>query len=158
MTDGDVPQVIAVQEPGTIVILETVFPQDAFPFPRDDIARRWRAEIDAPEIDAFVVVDRAEVIGFAAIRHEEFLHFGIAIERWGSGAAQRAHAQVLEQMRHHGVTRAWLRVFTGNSRARAFYERLGWRSTGDRTYSTFAPNPELLRYERDVDAAAERKV
>lgn len=90
------------------------------------------------------------VVGFAAIRDDEFLHFGIAIERWGSGIARQAHAALIDAMRCRGVSRASLRVFAGNARGRAFYERLGWRTTGDRSHSTFAPNPELLRYELDL--------
>jgi len=86
----------------------------------------------------------------AAIRGDELLHFGIALELWGSGLAVAAHDAVLERMRAAGVRRAWLRVFTGNGRGRAFYEKLGWRPSGERSRSTFAPYPELLRYERDL--------
>ena len=50
------------------------------------------------------------------------LHFGIAIEHWGSGIAQQAHDAVIDLMGRRGVVRAWLRVFTGNGRGRAFYE------------------------------------
>jgi len=61
-----------------------------------------------------------------------------------------AHDAVLERMRTNDVRRAWLRVFTANGRGRAFYEKLGWRWTGERSVSTFAPYPELLHYERDL--------
>lgn len=69
---------------------------------------------------------------------------------WGTGAAQAAHDAVLERIRSAGVTRAWLRAFTGNERGRRFYERLGWTFTGERTRSTFEPCPELLQYEREL--------
>jgi len=150
MTDADVPQVVAIQEPASVVGLASVFPQAEFPFPRDDVARRWLEEIGTPGIDCHVVVNGEAVVGFAAIRDDEMLHFGIAIEHWGSGIAQQAHDAVIDLMGRRGVVRAWLRVFTGNGRGRAFYERRGWRSTGERTRSTFAPNPELLGYERNL--------
>lgn len=151
MTEADVPRVVAIQEPASVASLASVFPQEEFPFPRADVARRWREEINTPVIDCIVVVAAGAVVGFAAIHKDEVLHFGIAIEHWGTGLAHQAHDALIDLMRSRGVTRAWLRVFTGNSRGRAFYERLGWRPTGERTRSTFAPNPELLHYELDLE-------
>jgi RimJ/RimL family protein N-acetyltransferase len=150
MTAADVPAVVDIQEPGAAVGLANVFPQDAYPFPRDDIARRWVQEIGTPGIDCFVVQGDGAVVGFAAIRGEEFLHFGIAIEHWGTGIAQAAHETVLDQMRRRGVPGAWLRVFTGNVRGRRFYEKLDWPPTGEHTWSTYPPYAELSRYERDL--------
>jgi RimJ/RimL family protein N-acetyltransferase len=148
MTESDVLRVVAVQEPGAVLGLAEVFPQDAHPFPREEIAQRWRAEIADPRIDCYVVAPEQDgVAGFAAIRADEFLHFGIAVEHWGSGLAQQAHDAVLEVLRHRGVDRAWLRVFTDNRRGRRFYEKLGWSPTGERTRSSYAPFPELLTYE-----------
>jgi RimJ/RimL family protein N-acetyltransferase len=151
MTTSDVPDVLDVQEPGAVLGLVEVFPQDAYPFPREDVAERWVREIATPGIDCLVVQRDGAVVGFAAIREDEFLHFGIAVEHWGSGIAQIAHDAVLDRMRARGIERAWLRVFAGNERGRRFYERLGWRPTGDRTRSSFAPYPELLHYVRGLD-------
>ena len=148
MTPADVPRVLDVQEPGAVRGLAEVFPQDEYPFPRDEVARRWLREIDTPGIDCYVVSLDAAVAGFAAIRGDEFLHFGIAVEHWGTGLAQTAHDEVLDRMHSRGVRRAWLRVFTGNGRGRRFYERLGWHPTGDATRTSFPPHPELLHYER----------
>ena len=151
MTPADVTNVLDVQEPGAVRGLAEVFPQDEYPFPRNEVARRWLHEIEAPDVDCYVVSVDAAVAGFAAIRDAEFLHFGIAVEHWGTGVAQAAHDAVLDRMRSRGVQRAWLRVFTGNRRGRRFYERLGWHPTGDRTHTSFPPHPELLHYERLLD-------
>jgi RimJ/RimL family protein N-acetyltransferase len=148
MTPADVPAVLAVQEPGAVLGLADVFSQDTHPFPRDVVAERWLQEIEAPGIDCYVVLVDDSVAGFAAIRGEEFLHFGTAVEHWGTGLARAAHDGVLGLMRDRGVPRAWLRVFTGNARGRRFYEKLGWCPTGERSRSTYPPYPELLRYER----------
>lgn len=150
MNPEDTTQVLAVQEPGAVVGLAKVFPQDDFPFPREAVGRRWLEEIEAHEIDCFVVEQNEVVIGFAATREDEFMHFGIAREHWGTGAAQAAHDAVLDRMRVKGIRRAWLLVFTGNERGRRFYERLGWEATGDRSRSGFPPHPELLRYELEL--------
>jgi RimJ/RimL family protein N-acetyltransferase len=150
MTPEHVSRVLDVQQPGSVVCLGEVFPQDAYPFPRDDIGVRWLEEIAAADIDCFVVVEAGQLLGFAAVRSNEFLHFGIAIEHWGTGIAQWAHDAVLGHMRDEGARDAWLRVFTENRRGRRFYEKLGWTQTEERTRSGFPPHPELLRYERGL--------
>jgi RimJ/RimL family protein N-acetyltransferase len=153
MTAADVPAVLDLQEPGAVRGLARVFPQDTYPFPRDEIAQRWLREINTPGVDCFVVLADTRVVGFAAIQDDEFLHFGIALERWGSGIAQTAHDAVLDVMRSRHVQLAWLRVFADNGRARRFYEKLGWTTTGESSRSSFAPYPELLRYERAISQA-----
>jgi RimJ/RimL family protein N-acetyltransferase len=150
MTAADVRDVLDVQQSGAVLGLAEVFPQDCYPFPRDVIAQRWVEEIATPEIDCLVVVHAGAVVGFATARESEFLHFGIAVELWGTGIAQKAHDAVLDRMRNQGVQRAWLRVFTGNRRGRRFYEKAGWVQCGDPSHSTFPPYAELLRYELDL--------
>lgn len=137
MTAADVPAVLGIQEPGAVLGLSDVFPQDDYPFPHDAVAQRWIQEIATPGIDCYVVLLDGTVVGFASIRDDEFLHFGIAVEHWGAGVAQTAHDAVLDRMKSRGVQRAWLRVFAKNGRGRRFYERLGWHSTGDRSRSSF---------------------
>ncbi|WP_156022923.1 GNAT family N-acetyltransferase [Terracoccus sp. 273MFTsu3.1] len=148
MTAADVPGVVAVQEPGAVLGLADVFPQDQHPFPREAIADRWLRELDLLGTDCFVVLHGDAVAGFAAIRGDEFLHFGIAVEHWGTGLAALAHDDVLDRLRERGITRARLRVFTGNGRGRRFYEKHGWQPTGERSRSSFLPCPELLGYAR----------
>lgn len=87
MAAVDVPQVVAIQELASVATLASVFPQEELPFPRDDVARRWREELAAPGIDCYVVIIADAVVGFAAIRKDEILHFGVAIEHWGTGIA-----------------------------------------------------------------------
>ena len=147
MTAADVGEVLAVQERGAVIGLAHVFPQDLYPFPRAALEQRWRREIDTPDIDCFVILLKGSIVGFAATQGEEFLHFGLDIEHWGTGIAQRAHDAVLDRLRARGVQRAWLWVFTRNARGRGFYEKLGWQSTGDTSRSTYPPYAELLRYE-----------
>lgn len=55
MTEADVSDVVAkIQEPGSVASLAEVFPQEEFPFPRDDVAQRWYEEIRTPGIDCSV--------------------------------------------------------------------------------------------------------
>jgi RimJ/RimL family protein N-acetyltransferase len=151
MREEDVPAVMAVQEPASIAGLSAVFPQDAHPFPRGVLADRWRAEIDDPAIECFVIVRGSVVAGFAALRGDEVMHFGVAVEEWGSGLAVAAHDELLDRLRASGVERPWLRVYAANPRGRAFWEKLGWVDTGERSRGPMPPHAELRTYEKQID-------
>lgn len=148
MTTSDVDAVLAVQEPGAVRGLAEVFDKAAHPFPRDAVARRWREEIEDPGVDCLVALEGDVVVGFAATRGDELLHVGTAVDTWGTGLATWLHDEVLARLTAQGHERAWLRVFTANGRGRRFYEKLGWRPTGEVSRSTFTPYPELLTLSR----------
>ena len=147
-TVADLPALLDVQQAGAIKGLGHIFPQDTHPFPRADVQARWRSEIANPEIGAFVIEDDdGRVAGFAALRGDELLHFGTAIETWGTGLAAAAHDDLTARLAAAGQATARLRVFEDNRRARRFYEKLGWRPTGRRTRTSYPPHPVLVEYE-----------
>jgi RimJ/RimL family protein N-acetyltransferase len=140
----DLPALLDVQQAGAVGALAHIFPQDDYPFPRADLERRWAAEIADPAVDVYVVQREAgRIEGFAAVRGDELLHLGTAVETWGSGLAAAVHDELRPMLGPRG--RLW--VFEANRRARRFYEKLGWRRTGRRRRSAFAPYPALLEYE-----------
>lgn len=143
----DVPAVMAVQEPASVAGLSGVFPQHTHPFPRAVLADRWREEIAAPGIDCLVIMRGTTISGFVAVAGSEVKHFGVALEEWGSGLAQQAHDELVDRMRTAGVERPWLRVYAANPRGRAFYEKLGWTDTGERSRGPMPPHAELMTYE-----------
>jgi RimJ/RimL family protein N-acetyltransferase len=152
LTPADLDALMVVQREGAQAAMGTIFPQDRFPFPVEVLRQRWERELADPGIDCFVIVDGpgsdvGTVAGFAALRGNEFLHFGTAVSTWGSGLAARAHDEVIALWVARGHRRARLRVFEDNVRARRFYERRGWTATGERSRSSFAPYPVLLTYE-----------
>lgn len=63
MTAAHVPNVLDVQEPGAVRGLAGVFPQDAHPFPREEVAQRWLQEIEVPDIDCYVILVDDAVAG-----------------------------------------------------------------------------------------------
>ena len=143
----DVAVVLDVQEPAAVVGLAEVFPQDRFPFPRDAIGKRWRDEITDPDIDCFVMLRSGTVVGFAALRQDEVLHFGVALGEWGSGLAVAGHDELVERIRRTTRTRPWLSVYSANRRGRAFWEKLGWAATGEHSRGDGPPHAELVTYE-----------
>ena len=151
MRTEDVAAVVALQEPGAVRSLADLFPQESHPFPALEIADRWHVEIDDPELTCLVVLEDDRLVGFTGLRGDsEVLHFGVAVERWGTGVAQQAHEQTLGLLREAGCRCARLWVFEGNLRGRRFYERLGWTKTGVQRRSDYAPYPVLLEYCLDL--------
>lgn len=149
-TSADLEDLVAVQREGAVAALGHIFAQSTYPFPTDRVLARWEAELADRDVGAYVIVtDTDRIVGFAATRGPELLHFGTARHTWGTGVAADAHDLVLDRFRADGVARAWLRVFEDNRRARRFYERLGWSQTDRRSRTSFAPHPVLVEYTRD---------
>ena len=143
-TVSDLPELVDVQQAGAVVGLAHIFPQAEYPFPRAAVQAGWAAELGRPEIDVYVVGEPGgRIRGFAAVRGNELLHFGTAVETWGSGLAAAVHDELVGRLE----AGAWLRVFEENRRARRFYEKMGWTATSRRTRSVFAPYPVLMEYE-----------
>lgn len=147
----DVEPLVEVQRAGAIEGLAHIFPQQTYPFPTDRVRARWATEIADPVVRAYVAEDDGgRVVGFAATKDSELLHFGTAKETWGTGVAAAAHDHVIDRLRADGVRHAWLRVFEENHRARRFYDKLGWSLTTRRSRTSFAPHPVLVHYTRDL--------
>jgi RimJ/RimL family protein N-acetyltransferase len=155
MEPADLPQLLDVQRRGAVLGLADVFEQTAHPFPAGEIRDRWAAELDDRSIAAYVAGGPdGRLLGFAARRADELLHFGTAPETWGSGLATWLH-DALVGTYPPGVRRLRLWVFEGNGRARRLYEKLGWTATGARSRTSYPPHPRLLEYELRTRALEE---
>lgn len=143
---ADLADLLVVQERGAVAGLGNVFPQETHPFPREVLRKRWATELADQAIAAYVATaSDARLVGFAARRADELLHFGTAVETWGSGLAEWLHDQLVATY-PPGLTRLRLRVFAENHRARRLYERLGWTPTGHTSRTPFPPHPLLVEY------------
>ena len=70
---------------------------------------------------------------------------------WGGGLASELHELMLDEMRERGYEQACLWTAVGQARARAFYEREGWRATG-RLDPDNDLSLELMEYQLALDA------
>jgi RimJ/RimL family protein N-acetyltransferase len=154
LTPPDVAAIVSLQEAGGVAGLGHVFPQDTHPFPRERIAERWREEIDDPGTEALAVEVDGVLRGFVALRGDELLHFGTAVDCWGSGLAEDAHDLAVDRLARQGVRIARLWVLAENQRAIRLYERLGWQQTGETAASISPPNPTLVAYRLDLEPTA----
>lgn len=72
-------------------------------------------------------------------RHRAQIGIAVLKEYWGQGIGSEALKKLLEALPEMGYSQAELSVVDGNDRARALYERFGFRETGR--------IPNALRYE-----------
>jgi RimJ/RimL family protein N-acetyltransferase len=149
-THADLEAIMDVQEDGSVRALSGIFPQDEYPFPRAELTARWAREIDDPAVRVLVILQDDQIAGFAALTHDQLLHFGTATRTWGSGLAMAAHDELVGLL--DDTAHLW--VLAGNHRARRFYEKGGWKPTGRSVPDDFPPHPELMEYQRSPAQAA----
>ncbi len=85
---------------------------------------------------------RAPISGLAHL-----WHLFVARRWWGTGAAVELHGAAIEEARRAGYREAMLRTPRDNARARAFYEREGWRPSGAELF-THDLHLDLVEYRR----------
>ena len=94
------------------------------PYPEDGVRSRYTRLLADPDARVFI----ADGLGYAAARpgHVEALY--VMPEAWGTGVADALYRRVADVA---GVP-ATLWVLEANARGRRFWERRGWRPTGER--------------------------
>jgi RimJ/RimL family protein N-acetyltransferase len=108
----------------------------------DPPAARWREVIADDDWWVLLAHDGDGLAGVVTVKTAEDLdgagdisYLVVAPEHWGTGVAAALLAAAVEQMRERGYERGQLRVVVDNHRARRFYERSGWRFTGDEGFN-----------------------
>ena len=130
----------ALQRAASLAGYAHVFPPELYPYPDDDVRRRWR------EFTGTVLVAERDSrpAGIAAVE-ACWLH-GLYVEpvAWGTGVAPVLHDAALETMPDCPEFRLW--TLEANHRARRFYERRGWRLNGETRVVPFPPHPLDVGY------------
>ena len=94
------------------------------------------------------------VAGFIMVTGDEVEQVYVDARHRGSGVAGALLAAAESQVASHGHRQAWLAVVAGNTRARRFYERSGWRDEGPFEHAAPAPGGTVAvpahRYVKDV--------
>jgi GNAT superfamily N-acetyltransferase len=105
--------------------------------------------------DTTVAVVDGEVAGFIMVVGDEAEQVYVSAAHRGRGVADALLAEAERQVRENGHGLAWLAVVEGNGRARAFYERMGWRDEGGFGYEAAAEDRSTVtvpcrRYVKNV--------
>lgn len=109
-------------------------------------ADRQRSEIEDPDFDTLLLVDRTGWMAFAQLRAHRVAG-GVpatgSIELWrfyvdkpwhGTGVATALMEGTKERARRRGATTMWLGVWERNARAQAFYRKQGFEKVGSQTF------------------------
>jgi putative acetyltransferase len=137
---GDAETLFAIQRESCIAAFPHVFPPELYPFPDDEVRRRWR------EFDGTVLVAERDgrPVGLVAVEACWLGGLYVVPDEWGSGVAGELHDAALAAMPDCPELRLWTLV--ENHRARRFYERRGWRLNGETRVVPFPPNPLDVGY------------
>jgi GNAT superfamily N-acetyltransferase len=119
---------------------------------RTDESFRTRASERVGEMTVAVVEE--DVAGFVLVVDDEVEQVYVSASHRGTGVADALLGEAERQVRANGYSTAWLAVVAGNARARAFYERKGWRDEGPFDYAAAAEGGSIpvpcRRYTKDV--------
>lgn len=112
----------------------------------------FRETLQADLSPVRVVGPIGQPLGLCVVKGDELYLLFVAAEARGSGVAAALVADAENRLRENGVEKAWLACAIGNVRAAKFYEKCGWRRTGNMI--NYAETPEgtfaieVWRYEK----------
>jgi GNAT superfamily N-acetyltransferase len=119
---------------------------------RTEESFRVRAVERASEMTVAVVAEA--IVGFVLVVDDEVEQVYVSAAHRGTGVAGALLNEAEQRVRANGHSEAWLAVVAGNARARAFYERAGWRDAGSFEYAAAAEEGPISvpcqRYTKDV--------
>jgi GNAT superfamily N-acetyltransferase len=119
---------------------------------RTDESFQVRASARVGEMTV-AVVDGA-VAGFVLVVEDEVEQVYVGAAHRGTGVAGVLLSEAERQVRANGYAKSWLAVVAGNARARAFYERAGWRDERPIDYAAGVEGGTIAvpchRYTKDV--------
>ena len=102
-------------------------------------AQTWAWHATQTPEDLVVAEDAGKIVGFVSVgategekRVGELYAIYVDPSYWGSGAGPALMEAAVVRLRAAGFEEAILWVLADNPRARAFYERHGWRVDGER--------------------------
>jgi ribosomal protein S18 acetylase RimI-like enzyme len=106
--------------------------------------------------DSTVAIINGHIVGFVTVINDEVEQVYVASDARGSGVADKLLRDAEEKVGSRFDV-AWLSVVEGNSRARRFYERNGWRDAGAHDYRAEIGGGTLpvpcRRYEKRVTSS-----
>ena len=116
----------------------------------------FRERLQAALPHVRVATDDGRPVGFCIVEGDELYQLFVAEAARGSGVAAMLIDDAEAAMAAAGVDTAWLACAIGNDRAARFYEKRGWRRTGNMRSRLPVPGGvfelEVWRFEKRLGA------
>jgi ribosomal protein S18 acetylase RimI-like enzyme len=157
LADRDRPELLAdLHRAAAIAGYGHIFPSEAPPPSLEEVLEQWTFWL-GPDWDAgrraFVADDDGASVGVVLAGPDpsdptsgHLARLYVSPHRWGQGVGRALYEVAVGHLRGADFADATLWVLERNERARAWYERLGWRPTGERK-AVYAPaGIDDLRY------------
>jgi GNAT superfamily N-acetyltransferase len=152
---GDADALLRVQREASLSAFAHIFPAaSAGEFPDEVIRRSWVAAVASPSAQVLVAERHGEVVGVVSLYPGDGLlaRLFVVPRHWGEGIGGHLHDLAVERLRSEANAAPWLWVLEDNHEARGFYERRGWRFTGETRLTSFPPHPGSLKYALEPGA------
>lgn len=144
----EVRRLARMEKAASEAALEHIFPPEDYPYPSEEIARRWRRLLRHPRVQVRILdVDDAPV-GYLAYDEERVRHLGIVPQQSGRGYGSQLLDFACQEIFAAGARESTLWVLVDNTQAREFYRARGWIETEDRRECEFPPYPPEMRMVR----------
>ena len=144
----DAPLVARLQIDAALAAYGRIFPASAPPPVFDEVLAEWRGRLGTvagTRQTTLVAVDNGRIVGVVVAGPDptrpdrgHVARFYVSPDRWGQGIGHRLYLGALGWLRRGDYREATLWVLERNDRARTWYERLGWRTTGE-TKTVYEP-------------------
>ena len=144
----DAQALVAVHRAAALAAYGDVFPPDRYAYPEQETLD----DVTAQLADGGVIVAEGEsgIVGFAVVSEGWLDRLYVAPGSWGTGAGSLLHDAAVERRRAAGDRRLRLWTLEANHRARAFYERRGWRLDGTTKTTRHPLHPVDVGYSLDL--------
>jgi GNAT superfamily N-acetyltransferase len=146
----DADALVEIQASASVTGFAHIFPPDRYPFPTQAVRDRWETELAGTGTEIFLAETRATAVGLVAVKPGWLEALYVQPRWWGTGVASRLHDAAVTRLRALGCRTAELWVLEHNARARAFYERRGWRANGATRVVPFPPRPLDVGYTLEL--------
>lgn len=158
---GEASTLAALHREAAIAGYGHIFPEEAEPPSPDEVLGQWRHWLGDDWGEgrrAFVAEAGMTVVGVVLagpdpvepnLGHVARLY--VRPDRWGEGIGTALYSRAVGYLREAGFSEATLWVLERNRQARSWYERRGWRPTGERKPVYPPARIDDLRYRLSLE-------
>jgi GNAT superfamily N-acetyltransferase len=148
-----VETLLAIQREAAVDAFAHVYPPERYPFPDDAIREVWAEALADPDVEVYVAEDDGVPVGAVSVGNGYLSTLYVLPGYQARGVGSALHDVALDRLRASGVAEAKLWTLRENDSGRRFYERRGWKLTGETRVVPYPPNPIDVEYAKTLDRA-----